>query len=132
MRRWRTSAAYRIAFINFGAYAAGLALLGAIVFALMHVAFSRQLDSMVSDEAQTLQGEFASGGDGELAEAIAQRETLHSPTRMIYGVFTRDGRRIHGSLQTQRPKLGIHPIIFQDPREGPDKAQAATVDLSPD
>ncbi len=131
MRKWRSSAAYRIAFINFGAYAVGLALLGMIVFAVMHVAFSRQLDSMVSDEAQTLQDEFRSGGDGELAEAIAQREALKSPTRMVYAVFTPAGRKIHGSLQTSRPPLGLHPIIFRDPKEGPDEARAMTVDLSP-
>lgn len=131
MRRWRSSAAYRIAFINFGAYFAGLALLGVIVFAVMHVAFSRQLDSMVSDEARTLEGEFSGGGDGELAEAIAEREAQHSTTRMLYAVFAPDGRRIHGSMAVARPQVGRHPVVFQDPREGPDEARAVTVDLSP-
>src|SRR4051794_20499647 len=131
MRRWRSSAAYRIAFINFGAYAAGLALLGIIVFGVMHVAFSRQLDSMVSDEARTLQDEYARGGDGELAEAIAVREASTSPTRMLYAVFVRDGRRLHGSLQASRPETGLHPIVFEDPAEGPDEARASIVDLSP-
>ncbi|MFL6736295.1 MAG: hypothetical protein ACJ8F4_04470, partial [Sphingomonas sp.] len=65
MRRWRSSAAYRIAFINFGAYSVGLALLGVIVFAVMHIAFSRQLDSMVLDESETLRSEYVSGGDSE-------------------------------------------------------------------
>lgn len=132
MPKWRSSAAYRIAFINFGAYAAGLALLGLIVFAVMHLAFSRQLDSMVSDEARTLQEEFASDGDSELAQAIAVREASSSPTRMLYAVFAPDGRRIHGSLQTTRPRLGLRPIVFEDPQEGPDAARAMTVDLSPD
>src|SRR4051812_30668206 len=131
MRRWRSSAAYRIAFINFGAYAAGLALLGIIVFGVMHVAFSRQLDSMVSDEARTLQDEYSSGGDGELAEAIAVREASRSPTRMLYAVFAPDGRRIHGSLDSARPPIGRHPILFRDPNEGPDDARAMTIDLSP-
>ena len=45
----QSSAAYRIAFLNFGAYAIGLALLGAVVFAVMHQAFTRQLDGMVSE-----------------------------------------------------------------------------------
>jgi hypothetical protein len=131
MRRWRSSAAYRIAFVNFGAYAAGLAVLGIIVFVVMHVAFTRQLDSMVSDEAQTLADEFARGGDGELAEAIAERESSSSPTRMLYAVFTPDGRRIHGSLAAPRPAPGLHPIVFTDPAEGPDTARAMVVDLSP-
>lgn len=132
MRKWRTSAAYRIAFINFGAYAAALAVLGLLVFAVMHIAFSRQLDSMVSDEARTLQEEYVSAGDAELGQAIALREASKSPTRMLYAVFAPDGRRIRGSLQTRRPKLGLHPIVFQDPVEGPDAARAMTVDLSPD
>lgn len=131
MRKWRTSAAYRIAFIDFGAHAAGLALLGIIVFAVMHVAFARQLDSMVSNEARTLADEYRRGGDGELAEAIAERESSSSPTRMLYGVFTPDGRRIHGSLPATRPSPGLHPIVFADAVEGPDTGRAMVIDLSP-
>lgn len=131
MRSWRSSAAYRIAFINFGAYSAGLALLGILVFAVMHIAFSRQLDSMVLDESRMLQSEYASGGDGELADAIAERETQHSPTQMLYAVFAPDGRRLHGTLDTRRPALGHHSITFNDAQEGPDEARAVTVDLSP-
>jgi signal transduction histidine kinase len=131
MPKWRSSAAYKIAFINFGVYTAGLALLGAIVFAVMHVAFTRQLDSMVSDEAQTLVQEYRSGGDRELAEAISVREASSSPTHMMYGVYSPDGRRIHGSFPASRPELGLHAIAFQDDAEGPDKARAQVVDLSP-
>ena len=131
-RSWRSSAAYQIAFINFGAYSAGLALLGVIVFAVMHIAFSRQLDLMVFDEfLRCFRSEYAGGGNGELAEAIAEREAQHSSTRMLYAVFAPDGRRIQGSLDTPRPPIGRHPIIFQDPVEGPDEARAVTVDLSP-
>jgi hypothetical protein len=130
MRNWQSSAAYRIAFINFGAYAAGLALLGVVMFAVMHVAFARQLDSMVVDESLTLQQEYATGGERELAEAIVEREASSSSTRMLYAVFAPDGRRIYGSLQTKRPRPGVHPISFYDPGEGPnDSARAATVDL---
>ncbi|MEA3081843.1 MAG: hypothetical protein QOD54_1511 [Sphingomonadales bacterium] len=131
MDRWRSSAAYKIAFINFGAYAAGLALLGAIVFTVMHIALTRQLDSMVSGEAQTLVDEFHSGGDGELAEAIAVREASSSPSRMLYAVYSPDGRRIHGSFPAARPTLGLHPVVFHDPSEGQDRARARVVDLSP-
>jgi signal transduction histidine kinase len=131
MRSWRSSAAYRIAFINFGAYSLGLALLGVIVFGVMHVAFSRQLDSMVSDEALILQNEYAGGSDRELAEAIAERESQRSPTRMLYAVYAPDGRRIQGHLNAARPPVGRRPIVFHDPVEGPDEARAVTIDLSP-
>jgi signal transduction histidine kinase len=131
MGKWRSSAAYRIAFINFGSYAAGLALLGVIIFAVMHIAFTRQLDSMVSDEAQTLRDEYVRGGDGELAEAIAVRESSSSPTRMLYAVFAANGERIHGELRARRPLPGLHPILFNDPVEGADTARAMVIDLSP-
>jgi signal transduction histidine kinase len=131
MHRWRSSAAYRIAFINFGAYATGLAALGVVVFVAMHIAFSRQLNSMVRESARILQNEYITGGEQELAEAISVRERSSSPTRMLYGVFTPDGRRIYGSLNIRRPPLGNHSIVFQDPREGPDPAKATTVDISP-
>jgi hypothetical protein len=130
MRKWQSSAAYRIAFINFGAYSAGLALLGVVVFAVMHLAFAHQLDSMVMDEARTLQEEYATGGEHELAEAISEREASTSSTRMLYAVFAPNGRRIYGSLETKRPRPGVHPISFFDPGEGPgDSARAATADL---
>jgi signal transduction histidine kinase len=133
MRKWQSSAAYRIAFINFGATAAGLAILGIIVFGVMHLAFTRQLDSMVSDEAETLAQEYASEGDRELAETISEREALRSPTRMLYAVFTNDGRRVHGSLSAHRPpRPGLRRIEFQDPVEGPDQARAMIIDLPPD
>lgn len=131
MHRWRSSAAYRIAFINFGAYATGLAALGVVVFVAMHIAFSRQLNSMVRESARILQNEYTTGGERELAEAISVRERSSSPTRMLYAVFAPDGRRIYGSLNIKRPPLGNHSLVFEDPTEGPDAAQAMTVDISP-
>lgn len=130
MARRRSSAAYRIAFANFGVSAVGLALLGLVVFAIMHVAFTRQLDAMISDEARTLVDERGSGGPRELAEAIAEREKSRSPTRMLYALFALDGRRIAGTLRTSRPPLGVHDITFIDPRTGPDAARAIAVDVA--
>ena len=131
MRSWRQSAAYRIALANFITFAVGLALLGLVVFGVMHVAFVGQLDATVSDEAHTLVDEYRSGGGGELKEAIAVREASRSPTRMLYAVFAPDGRRIAGSLRTQRPALGVNDIIFIDPSEGPDNGRGIAIDLSP-
>ena len=130
-RSWRRSAVYRIAFANFVVFAVGLALLGLVVFGAMHLAFTGQLDAMVSDEAQTLVDEYRSGGLGELKEAIAVREASHSPTRLLYAVFAPDGRRLAGTLVAKRPALGVHDIIFVDASEGPDSARGIGVDLSP-
>lgn len=130
-RSWRRSAAYRIAFANFIVFAVGLALLGLVVFGAIHFAFIGQLDATVSDEAHTLVDEYRSGGAGELAEAIAVRESSRSPTRMLYAVFAPDGRRIAGTLRTERPPLGVHDITFIDPSEGPDSGRGIAIDLSP-
>ena len=132
MHKWWSSAAYRIAFIAFAAYSAGLALLGIIVFAAMHIEFGRQLDGTVSSEARALQDEYSRGGNIELAREIAEREAPSSPTNMLYAVFAPDGRRLYGSLLTKRPRPGLHPIRFLDPDDGPDEARAISVDLSPD
>jgi signal transduction histidine kinase len=131
MVSWRSSAAYQIAFANLGALLVGLAVLGVVVFFAMHIAFTNQLDAMISDEAQTLVDEYRGGGRHELVEAIAAREASRSPTRMLYAVFAPDGRRLEGSLQTTRPPLGLHDIVFVDPREGPDSARGLALDLSP-
>lgn len=128
---WRRSAAFRIAIANFLVFAAGLAVLGLVVFAAMHIAFVRQLDATVSDEAQTLVDEYRAGGSRELKQAIAVREASHSPTRMLYAVFAPDGRHIAGSLEADRPALGIHDIIFVDPKEGPDNGRGVGIDLNP-
>ena len=132
MGKWRSSAAYRIAFAYAAAFAAGTALLGIIIFWSMHVAFTHQLDAMIIDEAQTLVSEYKSdGGDGELADAIAQREGSRTPERLLYAVFAPDGRRVMGSLRTDRPALGIHNLSFIDPVEGIDSARGQAIDLSP-
>jgi signal transduction histidine kinase len=131
MAKWRSSAAYRIAFASSGGFALGLAILGVIVFAAMHLAFTRQLDSMIAEDARTLIGEYHLGGDGELGEAIAEREASHSPTRTRYAVFAPDGRRIYGSLRANRPALGLHDIAFIDPDEGLDSARGLAIDIAP-
>ena len=131
MRSWRSSAAYRIALANFIAFAIGLGLLGVVVFAVMHMDFERQLDAMMTDEVRTLVDEYHAGGNQNLADAISEREASGTPTRMLYAVFTSDGRRVLGGLQAERPPLGMHEIPFIDPNGGPDTARALAVDLTP-
>jgi signal transduction histidine kinase len=131
MHSWRRSAAYRIAFANVGVLLLGLALLGALVFMAMHIAFTRQLDAMISDETRTLVDEYHADGPREMGEAIAEREASRSAQRLMYAVFAPDGRRIYGRLQATRPPLGLHDLRFIDPREGPDAGRGLAVDLSP-
>ena len=129
---WRSSAAYRIAGANALAFAIGTALLGVIVYGAMHVAFTRQIDGMIEDEARALVGEYHSDEPDELARAIAQREASRERERLLYAVFAPDGRRVLGSLQTKRPPLGFHDLTFVDPSEGRDRGRGLAIDLSPD
>ena len=85
---WRSSAAYRIAGANAVAFAIGTALLGLIVYGAMHIAFTRQLDVMIEDEARALVSEYHSDDRDELARAIAQREASRARERLLYAVFT--------------------------------------------
>ncbi|MEA2998430.1 MAG: hypothetical protein QOK17_263 [Sphingomonadales bacterium] len=123
------SAAYRIAFIYSAAFALAILLLGLILFWTMHLDFTRQLDATLEEEASTLKVEYRNDGRGELADAIAQREASTLRERLLYAVYSRDGRRVMGSLRTGVPRLGLHDITFVDPREGPDAARGLAVDL---
>ena len=131
MTDWRLSAAYRLAIGYSAALAVGMAVLGGIVFLVMHVAFTRQLDATIADEAQTLATEYRSDGGSELADAIAQRESSSSPGRLLYAVYAPDGHRLLGSLRAARPALGFHDIGFAGPRGGSDSARGLAIDLSP-
>lgn len=131
MPSWRSSAAYRIAFVNFAAFVICLAIIGMIVFEAMHVAFMHQLDGQLRDEAQTLIEEYRTDGSAELRDNIIQRDSIKSPDRMLYAVFAPDGRRLYGSLDAARPSPGLHNISFVDSREGPDSARGFAIDLSP-
>ena len=129
MKRLSNSAAYRIAFVYSAAIALGIALLGVVVFWAMHVAFTRQLDVMIQDEADTMLLEYRSGGPKELALAIEERERLSTAAQLYYAVFTPDGRRTMGSLNTKMPPAGWQNIDFTDPAGGADTGRALAIDL---
>ncbi|MCL6740969.1 HAMP domain-containing histidine kinase [Sphingomonas sp. RB56-2] len=109
--------------------AAGIALLGIVTFWAMHIAFTRQLDVLINEEAQSLILEYQTDGPAELARAIGQRERLDPGARVYYAVFDANGRRTIGAFQAERPALGVHDIAFIDPTEGPDAARGVAVDL---
>ena len=129
---WRSSAAYRIAGVNALVFAVGTALLGLIVYGAMHVAFTRQLDVMIEDEASALVGESRGDDRDQLARAIAQREASQARERLQYAVFAPDGRRVLGSLRAKRPPLGFHDLTFVDPADGQDMGRGLAIDLSPE
>jgi len=127
--RLRNSAAYRIAFAYSAAIAIGISLLATVIFWAMHIAFTRQLDTVITDEAQTLLLEYRADGEAELANAIAQRERLGQGAKLYYAVFEPDGRRAFGALNAAMPALGMHDIPFVDRSGGLDTARGLAIEL---
>jgi signal transduction histidine kinase len=119
----------RISLAYTASFGVAVLLMGAATFFAMHLAFTRQLDGTLRDEALTLASQYRIDGSREFGEAIAGREAVHSPTRLLYAVFGPDGRRIAGQLDAERPALGLHDIAFVDPSEGPDEARGFALDL---
>ncbi len=125
MASLRSSAAYRIAFIYAAAFAAAILLLGTAVYFAADAEFRSLRDQSISDELADL----SQDGMSNLIEEIGEREGMRRPTPFGYALFDKDGRRVAGRLDTQRPELGFTMITFHDPFEGNDRARAKAVDL---
>ena len=105
-------------------------MFGVIVLAVMHFALIARIDSSLSDEVHTLSAEYASGGDRELGEAIVDRQATWSMTRMLYGVYASDGRRIMGSFSASMQPPGFSTAAFYDPHDRRhESARVLSVDL---
>lgn len=128
MKPLLTSAAYRIAFLSALAFALATAMLGFAVYYAAHAAFVRQMDSGIAQATDGLLAEVRDDGFKGLREAIAQREA-GGPDALAYALFTPDGRRVAGQLDTTMPPVGWHRIVFHDPVEGSDPARAQVTAL---
>ncbi|WP_420383674.1 ATP-binding protein [Novosphingobium sp.] len=126
---WRRSAALRLSLAYSACMALGVIVLGAATFWSMHVAFVRQIDVRLADEAATLTQDYRSGGLPELREAIATREALHQLQAPLYALYGAQGTRIAGRMVAAEPVPGRGDIRFIDPVEGDDVARAVTSDL---
>lgn len=107
-------------------------LLGCVIFVAVHFALLARIDSILVDDAQTLVAEYRSGGDDYLADAIANRDTTWSPTRLLHAVYGPGGRRIMGTFSAAMPSLGQGDVRFNDFHDHRiETARALTVDLGP-
>ena len=129
MPKFQSSAAYRIAFAYAAAFAVGIALLGAAVFYAIHLSFVRELDTGLTEEASALREEYSSGGNTELAEAIAKREAADPRDLSAYGVFSATGVRLYGSIDARMPRLGFADIAIRDHQGRPDIGRSLGVQL---
>lgn len=127
MDRWRSSAAYRIAFIYSAAVALAILLLGAAVYFAADAEFRHQRDRAIVEEATSLARET---DINELKAEIAGRDRPEVHDGFLYALLDAKGHRVAGSLDTGSPPLGLGTITFNDPREGADIARADTVEIS--
>lgn len=132
MDKWRSSAAFRIAVAFAAVFAMATVVLGTFVYVAMHIAFTRQLDAMIADDARALVTLYNSDDRSELADAIAERERSSARDRLMYAVFAPSGRQVMGSLQTARPAPGFHDLTFTTAGGEQDLARGLAVDLAPD
>lgn len=129
MKGMPRSAANRIAWVAFLAYAGAMLVLGVAVYFAMHTAFSRQIDTTIEQTSSSLLEEYRDDGIRGLSEAINQ---LHGPGPISLGtaLFGPDGQRMAGNLKTKMLAPGWQRIVFTDPLEGPDLARAKVTSLS--
>lgn len=128
MKGLAASAAYRIAFVSWLAFAGATLLAGIAVFYAAHAAFARQMDANIEQASTAVAAEFGDDGIGGVVEAIRNREAARSDI-FGYALYRGSGRRTAGSLDAPMPPLGWRDITFRDPDEGPDAARAKTVML---
>lgn len=128
MRLLPRSAANRIAWVAFIAYALAMLMLGTAVFFATHTAFSRQIDATIEQTSRSLQGEYRDDGIKGMIEAISQSRGP-GPISLGTALFTPNGQSLAGNLRTRIPPVGWHRIIFVDPVEGPDPARAKVTPL---
>jgi signal transduction histidine kinase len=125
----RASAAYRIAFAYAASFALGIALLGTVIFYAIHVSFVRELDAALTEEVSSLKEEYSTGGNAELAEAIAKREAVDTRDLSAFGVFSTSGARLFGNLGPNVPGLGFQDIALRDREGRPDTGRSLGVAL---
>jgi signal transduction histidine kinase len=127
MGKWRSSAAYRIAFTYSAAVALAILLLGAAVYFAANAEFRRQRDNAIVEEARSLARETDLG---ELVSEINARERPEVHDALRYALFDRARRRIAGTLDAPRPSPGMATIVFNDGDDPHDIARADTVRLT--
>lgn len=128
MKLLPVSAAWRIASVSALAFAIATLALGLAVHFAVHAAFENQLEANIRQASASLVAEYRDEGMAGLVSAIAARE--RSPSNQLgFAVFSHDGKRLAGSLDSAMPATDWQRVLFTDPEEGPDPAQAYSTDL---
>ena len=129
MRALPRSAAWRIATVTAIAFALAIFVIGFAVHRAVHSAFQNQLENNIRQTTASLLTEYRDDGMAGLTAAIEARE--RSPANKLgFAIFSGDGKRVAGALDTPMPDAGWRRIVFADLQEGPDPARAFSTDLA--
>lgn len=119
------SAARRIALVGLLIYAIALLPLGMAVYHATRGALLRQIDAGIEQTTAALAAEYRLQGASGVAHAL-EHLTGSGPVPIGAALFSADGRRLAGNIDTALPAPGWQRILLRDPREGPDPARALT------
>ncbi|MFN7137450.1 MAG: sensor histidine kinase [Thermomonas sp.] len=119
------SAARRIALVGLLIYAIALLPLGMAVYHATRSALLRQIDAGIEQTTAALAAEYRLQGASGVAHAL-EHLAGSGPVPIGAALFTADGHRLAGNIDTALPAPGWQRILLHDPREGPDPARALT------
>ena len=127
MARWRTSAAYRVAFVYSAAFALAILALGIAVYFAADADFRRQQDAAIVEESAELARDYRSEGLAEIQIDISRRDERRNA--FTYALFERTGERIGGTLGVARPRLGWGSLRVPSTEDEPDALRSLTTAL---
>lgn len=119
------SAARRIALVGLLIYAIALLPLGMAVYHATRGALLRQIDAGIEQTTAALAAEYRLQGTSGVAHAL-EHLAGSGPVPIGAALFSADGQRLAGNIDTALPAPGWRRILLRDPREGPDPARALT------
>ena len=128
--RQPSSAARRIALFGLLLYALALLPLGMAVHYATHAALQRQIQANLLQLSDTLRSDYRNDGVRGVIQVMTR---LHGagPVPQGAALFSPQGQRLGGNIETVMPAPGWQRILLADPREGPDPA-LALVSVLPD
>lgn len=128
--RIAASAAYRIAAIYALVLSVTVVALGTAVYHVAVAEVRLGQDVAVATESSDLKQEYTHDGLDALKHAMNAREKSDATNAFGYALFDAGGRRIAGNFAIPRPLAGLHDIVIDDPREGPDPYRVQATDLA--
>ena len=116
MRRasvFRTTA-FRLTALYVAGFAASVAALGIVIYLVTSATLSRQLDTRIGSEMQSLQTAYRSGGKAGLTNAVGVDEHAHANGALDFAVLE-NGKRIAGYLRRWPDPAGWSVLPYPEP-----------------